>query len=88
MQVTKLFDINRLFFGVYRMKKIITFVLLASFLGAMDNAMAATDTATYSYDAQGRLKTITYTNGTTITYTYDSEGNRTSEQVTCSGAGC
>lgn len=38
----------------------------------------AADTATYTYDNLGRLKTVTYTNGTVITYSYDSVGNRTS----------
>ena len=37
-----------------------------------------TDTATYTYDNLGRLKTITYTNGTVVTYNYDAVGNRTS----------
>lgn len=63
------------------MKKI-TLLLLICLASA---SFAATDSATYGYDAQGRLKTITYANGTTITYTYDSEGNRTVEQVTCAG---
>jgi uncharacterized protein (TIGR03437 family) len=31
--------------------------------------------ATYSYDAAGRLASITYANGSTISYTYDKSGN-------------
>jgi YD repeat-containing protein len=34
----------------------------------------------YTYDALGRLSSVTYSNGKTITYTYDAAGNRT--QVT------
>jgi uncharacterized protein RhaS with RHS repeats len=38
----------------------------------------AADSATYTYDSLGRLKTVTYLSGKTITYSYDSVGNRTS----------
>ena len=48
--------------------------LLAGLAGP---ASAAT---TYTYDALGRLVSVTYSNGKTITYTYDAAGNRT--QVT------
>ena len=37
----------------------------------------AADTATYAYDNLGRLKTVTYANGTIISYNYDPAGNRT-----------
>lgn len=46
------------------------------------------DSATYTYDLLGRLKTITFANGTVITYNYDASGNRTSVVVVCSGGGC
>ena len=45
----------------------------------------ASDTATYTYDSLGRLKTVTFANGTVITYNYDAMGNRTSVVTTCSG---
>jgi YD repeat-containing protein len=32
---------------------------------------------TYTYDTLGRVATVTYDNGETITYTYDPAGNRT-----------
>ena len=51
------------------------------------NTMAA-DTATYTYDTLGRLKTITYTNGTVITFNYDSAGNRTSVVTSCPSGTC
>ncbi len=48
----------------------------------------ATDSATYTYDSMGRLKTVTFANGTVITYSYDAAGNRTSVVTSCSGTGC
>ena len=36
---------------------------------------------TYTYDALGRVITLTYDNGTQITYAYDAAGNRTSQVV-------
>ncbi len=38
----------------------------------------AADSATYTYDSLGRIKTVTYLNGKKITYNYDKTGNRTS----------
>lgn len=46
------------------------------------------DSATYTYDTLGRLKTVTFANGTVITYNYDACGNRTSVVVACGGSGC
>jgi len=51
------------------------------------NIMAA-DSATYEYDSVGRLKKITFANGTVVEYFYDDMGNRTSVVTTCSGGGC
>jgi YD repeat-containing protein len=48
----------------------------------------AADTATYTYDNLGRVKTVTYTNGTVITYNYDSMGNRTSVVTSCPSGTC
>lgn len=44
------------------------------------------DSATYTYDNLGRLKTITFQNGTVVTFNYDAMGNRTSVVTTCSGS--
>lgn len=38
---------------------------------------AKADTVQYTYDALGRVVTVTYASGATISYTYDSAGNRT-----------
>jgi YD repeat-containing protein len=51
-------------------------------VSAGENALAA-DQIIYSYDALGRLQTVTYPNNTSVTYTYDHAGNRT--QVTNTG---
>jgi YD repeat-containing protein len=47
-----------------------------AFLLGRDEAHA--ETVIYTYDELGRLKTVTYNNGATITYSYDPAGNRTS----------
>lgn len=46
------------------------------------------DSAIYTYDNLGRLKTVTFANGTVITYNYDAVGNRTSVVTVCGGGGC
>lgn len=56
--------------------RILLGLAVASIAGA---AMAGT--VTYTYDAQGRVKTVTYSDGTVITYTYDAAGNRTAYVV-------
>ena len=40
--------------------------------------------ATYTYDALGRVTTVTYDDNSQVQYTYDAAGNRT--QVTTTGA--
>jgi YD repeat-containing protein len=55
---------------------------IAAFFLISGTAVAATDSATYTYDSQGRIQTVTYANGTTITYAYDSAGNRTTVTTT------
>lgn len=46
------------------------------------------DSTTYEYDTRGRLKKVTFINGTTVQYNYDAMGNRTSVVTTCGGGGC
>lgn len=50
---------------------------LAFSLGLMLPATASADT--YTYDAQGRLVSVTYSGGGSVTYTYDDAGNRTQQ---------
>jgi YD repeat-containing protein len=38
---------------------------------------ARAETVQYTYDALGRIVTVTYGSGAVITYTYDAAGNRT-----------
>ena len=42
---------------------------------------AHAETATYSYDALGRLTQVVWSTGRTVTYTYDANGNRTAKVV-------
>ena len=44
-------------------------------------AAAVAGTVTYAYDAQGRVVSATYSDGTMICYHYDAAGNRTSYTV-------
>lgn len=42
---------------------------------------AHAETATYTYDALGRLTQVVWSSGRTVTYTYDANGNRTVKVV-------
>ena len=44
-------------------------------------------TASYSYDALGRVTGVTYSDGTAITYQYDAAGNRTQQVIASGGSG-
>ena len=59
-----------------------------SFFSCISSASAAGDSILYQYDAQGRIRTATYSNGTVVTYNYDTAGNRESVVITCSSNGC
>lgn len=50
-------------------------IFLLGLLVASPAAFAGDET--YTYDASGRLHTVTYADGSTTTYTYDPAGNRT-----------
>lgn len=65
-----------------------TAIALITLLGGVPaHAAGSGDTATYTYDAAGRLVMVTYANGTTVTYIYDGAGNRTSVVIACHGTG-
>ena len=57
------------------------FCAIAAAIGSSP-AFAGNGSVTYTYDAVGRVTTITYDTGVTITYTYDAAGNRTQQQTT------
>jgi YD repeat-containing protein len=50
---------------------------MLALLSLLSAASASADTVTYTYDGIGRLKTITYTDGTSVAYALDGAGNRT-----------
>jgi YD repeat-containing protein len=52
----------------------------AALLVAMALSAARADTS-YTYDALGRISTVTYDDGKRVTYAYDAAGNRTSYVV-------
>lgn len=69
-----------------RLKALVLLVVcgLASGLG-WDSTPAFAGTVQYSYDALGRLSSVTYADGSTTNYGYDPAGNRT--QVTINAQG-
>lgn len=64
------------------MARLLASLALVASLGAAGAAHAAPGSATYTYDALGRLTQVTYDTGTTIVFTYDAVGNRTSRVIT------
>ncbi|MDF0678248.1 MAG: RHS repeat protein [Nitrosomonas sp.] len=56
------------------------FLTVATLLGLSVSVFAGS--VSYTYDALGRVKTTTYSNGVIITYTYDAAGNRVSQITT------
>lgn len=57
-------------------------LLLCGLAAVLVAVPASAGTVSYTYDALGRVKTATYSNGTVITYAYDAAGNRTSQVTT------
>ncbi len=53
---------------------------VAALLGLSVSVFAGS--ISYTYDALGRVKTATYSNGVVVTYTYDATGNRVSQITT------
>ena len=62
------------------MRRWIIAIGMATLVGLTSTAAVA-GSVTYTYDAQGRVVTATYSDGTVITYTYDAAGNRTAYVV-------
>lgn len=59
-----------------------TAVLIWAVVGCLTSASA--QSATYSYDALGRLTLVNYSNGSATAYSYDAAGNRTQVNTTAS----
>ncbi|CAM2066646.1 RHS repeat protein [Sulfidibacter corallicola] len=55
------------------MNKALPMALMLVFLGL--GVCLAAGNITYTYDANGRLTSVTYDNGASMTYTYDAAGN-------------
>src|SRR5260370_19262876 len=54
----------------------------------LSTCMLHADSVQYSYDAAGRLTTVTYSSGTVIAYSYDKAGNLLRRAITgTQGAG-
>lgn len=49
--------------------------------GMTSAAHAANGSVSYTYDALGRISTVSYDTGVMIIYTYDANGNRTAQTV-------
>lgn len=69
------------------MQKFISYLAIL-FIGILLCGNACAASATYTYDALGRVTQVLYDNGTKIVYTYDSAGNITNKTVTCGSGGC
>ncbi len=66
--------------GVRNMKHRLLFFIMAIVFATVQTF--AQSTVNYEYDANNRLKKVTYSSGATISYTYDELGNRLSKKVT------
>ena len=67
---------------------ILAFVLVTvSVVAAFRLAHAANGSVAYTYDALGRVTTVSYDTGVCIVYSYDANGNRLSENINVSDAG-
>jgi YD repeat-containing protein len=82
------FGLGTRYAGCFKRALMIAALCLAALLPVTTISPAqAVGTATYSYDALGRLSSVDYGNGVTITYAYDASGNRTSQVVNAAVGG-
>jgi uncharacterized protein RhaS with RHS repeats len=67
----------------------IVYVTIVTVLAAwsISDTYAANGSVAYTYDALGRVKTVSYDTGVCIIYTYDPNGNRLSEVIRVSASG-
>ena len=67
----------------------LTAVALTPLIVSSVKSQAATnDSLSYTYYPDGRLKTVTYLNGTVIAYAYDNAGNRQAVTTSCPSGKC
>lgn len=60
---------------------------LGSITAPVRSALAQNGSVAYTYDALGRVKTVSYDTGVCIIYVYDPNGNRLSEVIRVSAGG-
>jgi len=58
----------------FKARSCLMYMLVVGVFAAGSSARA--ETATYTYDTLGRLKTVVWSSGRTVTYSYDANGNR------------
>jgi YD repeat-containing protein len=56
-------------------------IVAISGVSGVTPAFAANGSATYTYDALGRVSTVSYDSNVIVIYTYDANGNRTSQVI-------
>lgn len=75
-------DLPRVSHSSWRLPHPVVRLFANCFVAVLVAVPAFAGSVGYTYDALGRIKTATYSNGTVITYTYDAAGNRTSQVTT------
>lgn len=62
------------------------FAILLLCTGGSSQVLAGNGSAIYTYDALGRILTMTYDTGVIVIYTYDANGNRTQQIINVNSA--
>lgn len=65
----------------------LAFGLIVIGLSQSGTAIAANGSVAYTYDALGRVTTVTYDTGVIVIYTYDANGNRTQQVINVNTTG-